>query len=178
MIGTEHRQRSPAVFLCPQKRILPKDEVLIIIVKADVCPIAEQRCVSPAKDVFTFRQPKMFTHHQSIQEVNAMLTINKAINEGKAEFHLEGRLDTNTSPELEKELNESLEGITDLTINMENLDYISSAGLRVLLSTQKAMAKKGELKVTNVNDTIMDIFEMTGFTEILTIEQAGKKKKD
>ena len=107
-----------------------------------------------------------------------MLTINKTINEGKAEFHLEGRLDTNTSPELEKELNESLEGITDLTINMENLDYISSAGLRVLLSTQKAMAKKGELKVTNVNDTIMDIFEMTGFTEILTIEQAGKKKED
>lgn len=125
-----------------------------------------------------FNPPGMINDHQSTQEVNAVLTINKTINEGKAEFHLEGRLDTNTSPELEKELNESLEEITDLTINMDTLDYISSAGLRVLLSTQKAMSKKGALKVTNVNDTIMDIFEMTGFTEILTIEHADKKQED
>ncbi|MBO4359556.1 MAG: STAS domain-containing protein [Eubacteriaceae bacterium] len=104
-----------------------------------------------------------------------MLTINKGINEGTAVFTLEGRLDTNTSPDLEKELNENLEGITDLTMDFASLDYISSAGLRVLLSTQKAMAKKGELKVTNVNDTIMDIFEMTGFTEILSIVPASKE---
>ena len=104
-----------------------------------------------------------------------MLTINKNINDGTAVFTLEGRLDTNTSPELEKELNGTLEDITELTMDFAALDYISSAGLRVLLSTQKAMAKKGEMKVTNVNDTIMDIFEMTGFTEILTIVPAEKK---
>lgn len=104
-----------------------------------------------------------------------MLTINKTINEGTAVFTLEGRLDTNTSPELEKELNGALEEIQDLTMDFAALDYISSAGLRVLLSTQKAIAKKGEMKVIDVNDTIMDIFEMTGFTEILTIVPAEKK---
>ena len=98
-----------------------------------------------------------------------MLTINKAINEGKAEFHLEGRLDTNTSPELEKELNESLEGITDLTINMENLDYISSAGLRVLLSAHKTMMKQGQMKVTNASEIVREVFDVTGFSDILTI---------
>ena len=83
---------------------------------------------------------------------------------------LAGRLDTITAPELEKELKASLEGVTGLTIDMAALDYISSAGLRVLLSTQKHMAKQGEMTVRNVGETVRDIFEVTGFTDILTIE--------
>ncbi len=100
-----------------------------------------------------------------------MLNINKTIEEGKALFALEGRLDTITAPVLEEDLMNSLEGVKDLTLDFEKLDYISSAGLRVLLSTQKIMNKeKGEMKVRNLNDTIAEIFELTGFAEILTIE--------
>ena len=98
-----------------------------------------------------------------------MLNIKKTIDEGKASYALEGRLDTVTAPELEKELKASLDGVKELTLDFEKLDYISSAGLRVLLSTQKVMAKQGALKIIHVNDTIMEIFEVTGFTEILTI---------
>ncbi len=86
-------------------------------------------------------------------------------------FALEGRLDTNTAPSLEAAVNSSIEGVTELTIDMAELDYLSSAGLRVLLGTQKTMNKQGKMKVTNVNDTIMEIFEVTGFSEILTIEK-------
>ena len=99
-----------------------------------------------------------------------MLNIIKSIENGKAAFALEGRLDTNTSPELEKELREALPGASALELDFEKLDYISSAGLRVLLSAQKAMNRQGEMKVTHVNETIMEIFEVTGFTDILTIE--------
>ncbi len=99
-----------------------------------------------------------------------MLNINKTIDEGKASYLLEGRLDTVTAPELEKELKASLDGISELTLDFEKLDYISSAGLRVLLSTQKVMTKQGKLKIVHVNETIMEIFEVTGFTDILTIE--------
>ena len=99
-----------------------------------------------------------------------MLNINKTIDEGKASYLLEGRLDTVTAPELEKELKASLDGISELTLDFEKLDYISSAGLRVLLSTQKVMTKQGKLKSVHVNETIMEIFEVTGFTDILTIE--------
>ncbi|MBQ0058362.1 MAG: STAS domain-containing protein [Lachnospiraceae bacterium] len=83
---------------------------------------------------------------------------------------LDGRLDTTTAPDLEGFLKKSLDGITDLTLDFENLTYISSAGLRVLLSTQKAMNKAGNMVVKNVNDDITEIFEITGFTDILTIE--------
>ena len=83
---------------------------------------------------------------------------------------LEGRLDTNTAPELDETLKASLEGVTDLTLDLENLEYLSSAGLRVLLSAQKTMNKQGEMKVVHVNETIMEIFEVTGFSDILTIE--------
>lgn len=83
---------------------------------------------------------------------------------------LEGRLDTTTAPELEKALNESLDGITSLTFDMAALEYISSAGLRVLLSAQKVMNKQGEMKLINVGELIMEVFEVTGFTDILTIE--------
>ncbi len=83
---------------------------------------------------------------------------------------LEGRLDTTTAPQLEAELKSSLDGVTALTFDFANLEYISSAGLRVLLSAQKIMSRQGSMKVTRVGDIIMEIFEVTGFTDILTIE--------
>ncbi|EOS26978.1 anti-anti-sigma factor [Lachnospiraceae bacterium 3-1] len=83
---------------------------------------------------------------------------------------LEGRLDTTTAPELEKVLSGSLDGVTELTFDMAALDYLSSAGLRILLGAQKQMNKQGSMKVMNVNETIMEIFEVTGFADILTIE--------
>ena len=99
-----------------------------------------------------------------------MLNIVKTMNEGKAVFSLEGRLDTTTAPELEQSLQESLKGISDLTMDFEKLEYISSAGLRVLLMAQKVMSKQGEMRVVHVNETVMDIFEVTGFSDVLTIE--------
>ena len=83
---------------------------------------------------------------------------------------LEGRLDTTTAPELEAALTEALDGVESLTMDFEKLEYISSAGLRVLLSAQKRMMKQGEMKVVHVNETIMEIFEVTGFSDILTVE--------
>ena len=99
-----------------------------------------------------------------------MLNINKTIENGKAFFALEGRLDTNTSPEMEKELNSVLNGIGELVLDFAKLEYISSSGLRVLHSAQKTMNKQGTMKIINVNETIMEIFEVTGFSDILTIE--------
>ena len=99
-----------------------------------------------------------------------MLNIIKNIENGTVAFALEARLDTITSPDLEKELKVALDGATLLTLDFGKLEYISSAGLRVLLSAQKTMNKQGEMKLTHVNDTIMEIFEITGFADILTIE--------
>ena len=99
-----------------------------------------------------------------------MLNIEKKTNGNELTVALTGRLDTTTAPELEKELKRSLDGVTVLTIDMTALEYISSAGLRVLLSAQKIMTKQGNMKVTHVNETIMEIFEVTGFSDILTIE--------
>ena len=99
-----------------------------------------------------------------------MLSINKTIENGKEAFALEGRLDTTTSPELEKELKAELDGVSELTLDFAGLEYISSAGLRVLLAAQKVMNKQGEMKISHVNETIMEIFEVTGFSDILTIE--------
>ena len=98
-----------------------------------------------------------------------MLTINKTIENGSAVFALEGRLDTVTAPELEKELKASLDGVAELTLDFEKLEYISSAGLRVLLATQKVMNRQGSMKLVRVGETIMEIFEVTGFSDILTI---------
>ena len=98
-----------------------------------------------------------------------MLNIAKTTENGKTAIALEGRLDTTTAPELEKEFKASLEGVSELTLDFEKLEYISSAGLRVLLSAQKTMNKQGEMKLRNVNETIMEIFEVTGFSDILTI---------
>lgn len=98
------------------------------------------------------------------------MTINSK-KDGKAlTLALEGRLDTITSPELEEALKGALEGIETLIFDFSALDYISSAGLRVLLSAQKQMNKQGDMKVTGVSEVIMEIFEVTGFTDILTIE--------
>ncbi len=84
---------------------------------------------------------------------------------------LEGRLDTSTSPQLENELRTALDGITELLFDLDKLDYISSAGLRVLLSAQKTMKKQGEMEICNVKPEIMEIFEVTGFVDILTIRE-------
>ena len=99
-----------------------------------------------------------------------MLNITKKIENTSAVFALEGRLDTVTAPELEAALKEVLNGLTELTLDFEKLEYISSAGLRVLLSAQQTMTKQGVMRVTHVNETIMEIFEVTGFIDIITIE--------
>lgn len=98
-----------------------------------------------------------------------MLNINRNISEKRAELALEGRLDTVTAPQLEEELQGVMPAIIELVLDFKNLEYISSAGLRVLLSAQKIMTKKGEMKLTNVCEEIMEIFEVTGFSDIFTI---------
>ena len=85
-------------------------------------------------------------------------------------IRLEGRLDTTTAPELEKKLKSDLENVTDLVFDLDALDYISSAGLRVLLSAQKTMNKKGSMVVRNSSEEVREIFDVTGFSDILTIE--------
>jgi anti-sigma B factor antagonist len=98
------------------------------------------------------------------------MIINKTGSGSELILALEGRLDTVSSPELEQVLKDSLTGITDLTFDFAKLEYVSSAGLRVLLSVQKIMNRQGKLKIVNVSQTIMEIFEVTGFSDILTIE--------
>jgi anti-sigma B factor antagonist len=98
------------------------------------------------------------------------MTIHQEKNGTALTVALEGRLDTMTAPELEGALKESLEGVEELTFDFEKLDYISSAGLRVLLAAQKTMNRQGSMKVKNANEIIMEIFEVTGFSDILTIE--------
>ena len=99
-----------------------------------------------------------------------MLTVNKTKENGKAIILLQGRLDTVTAPEMENAIKEVLPGITELTLDFAKLEYISSAGLRVLLSAQKAMNTQGKMTVINVSEAVMEIFEVTGFSDILTIE--------
>ena len=98
------------------------------------------------------------------------MKISKTRNESALTVALEGRLDTTTAPQLESELKSALSGTTELVFDLAKLDYISSAGLRVLLSTQKVMNKQGSMKIINVNETIMEVFDVTGFVDILTIE--------
>ena len=98
------------------------------------------------------------------------MTINKTLNGDALTIALEGRLDTTTAPELEQELKNSLDGVTDLTLDLAKLDYISSAGLRVLLSAHKTMMKQGQMKVTNASEIVKAVFEVTGFCDILNIE--------
>ena len=99
-----------------------------------------------------------------------MLNIEKKSEGKNLSFALAGRLDTTTAPDLEKEVKENIEGVEKLDFDFSDLAYISSAGLRVLLSAQKIMNKQGEMVVKNCSDEIKEIFEVTGFSDILTIE--------
>lgn len=95
----------------------------------------------------------------------------KKFHEGdKLTIEIEGRLDTTTAPQLEKEINSSIGGVKELILDIPALDYVSSAGLRVLLSAQKTMNKQGSMTVKNANDAVMEIFEVTGFVDIMNIE--------
>lgn len=98
------------------------------------------------------------------------MTITKTKNDAALTLALEGRLDTTTAPQLEAELKANLDGVTALTLDMKELAYLSSAGLRVLLAAQKQMNKQGKMVLKNVCDTIMEVFEVTGFSDILTIQ--------
>lgn len=98
------------------------------------------------------------------------MTIEKKLSGTELTLTLTGRLDTTTAPQLESELKASLEGIENLALDFAGLDYLSSAGLRVLLAAQKTMNRQGSMVVRNVNETIAEIFDVTGFCDILTIE--------
>lgn len=98
------------------------------------------------------------------------LNIQKAVNGNELIFVLSGRLDTTTSPKFDEEIKASVAGMTRLAIDMGGLEYISSSGLRVILSAQKIMNKQGEMIVKGPNESIMEVFDVTGFTDILTIE--------
>jgi anti-sigma B factor antagonist len=96
--------------------------------------------------------------------------INKVVDDKKCTIELTGRLDTLTSPQLEEALKEVPEDVNELVLNLKELEYVSSAGLRVFLNAQKGMMEKGTMILKNVNEEIMEVLEMTGFTQILTIE--------
>ncbi|MDY5700763.1 MAG: STAS domain-containing protein [Lachnospiraceae bacterium] len=98
------------------------------------------------------------------------MKIENTTNGNEMELVLSGRLDTITAPQLEAELKKNIDGITSLLFDFSDLEYLSSAGLRVLLAAQKIMNKQGSMVIKNVNDTIMEIFEVTGFVDILTIK--------
>jgi len=98
------------------------------------------------------------------------MTIEKRNDGTELTIKVSGRLDTTTSPQLDAELKQDINGITKLVFDFSSLEYLSSAGLRVLLSAQKTMNKQGEMIVKNVNDAVSEIFEITGFVDILTIE--------
>ena len=98
------------------------------------------------------------------------MTIDKQLNGSELTLTLNGRLDTTTAPEQETAIKENIAGITNLVMDFAGLEYLSSAGLRVILSAQKTMNKQGEMVIRNVNETINEVFEITGFIDILTIE--------
>lgn len=98
------------------------------------------------------------------------MQLNSAKDGSTLEVRIEGRLDTNTAPELEKYMSTNLPGITRLILDLEALDYISSAGLRVLLSLQKELSKQDGMVIRHANEVVMEVFEITGFSEVLTIE--------
>jgi len=98
------------------------------------------------------------------------MTIEKIAEGNKLTIALSGRLDTTTAPKLETELKQNISGVKELVLDLAALEYLSSAGLRVLLSAQKVMNRQGCMVVRNVNEVIMEIFEVTGFVDVLTIE--------
>ncbi|MCQ2474906.1 MAG: STAS domain-containing protein [Clostridia bacterium] len=98
------------------------------------------------------------------------MNIEKTKNASELVLALEGRLDTTTAPDLEALLKEELDGVDSLVFDFAKLEYISSAGLRVILSAQKQMNKQGKMVIKNVSSDVLEIFEITGFSDILTIE--------
>lgn len=98
------------------------------------------------------------------------MELNSVLQGTSLKLAIRGRIDTTTAPRLEAELRQSVSGITHLYLDFSEVEYISSAGLRVLLSAQKVMSRQGELVIGHVNETVMDVFEVTGFSDILTIE--------
>lgn len=98
------------------------------------------------------------------------MTINKTLNGTELIVAIVGRLDTTTAPQLDEEINQSITGVEKLVIDVAEMEYISSAGLRVLLSAHKKMTKQGSMVIRNVSEIVMDIFDVTGFSDILTIE--------
>lgn len=98
------------------------------------------------------------------------MTINKNAEGNSLTISIEGRLDTMTSPQLEAELKQSIDGVRELTFDFSGVEYVSSAGLRVLLAAQKIMNRQGSMKLISVSDEIMEVFEITGFSDILTLE--------
>lgn len=99
-----------------------------------------------------------------------MLNINQTVEEGKAVIALEGRLDTLTASDLEKVVHEDLTDVTEVTLDMKDLEYIASAGLRVILEMYKLMLKRDGMKIRNVGPVVMSIFETTGFVDVMDIE--------
>ena len=99
-----------------------------------------------------------------------MINITKDLQDKKLVIGLEGKLDTITAPDFEKAVKENIEGVEELVFDQEKLEYITSAGLRVLLSAQKTMNEQGTMTVINVNEDINDVFEVTGFADFLNIE--------
>lgn len=97
------------------------------------------------------------------------MTLKKIQNADALLLEVEGRLDTMTAPELEKVITTQLEGVKHLTLDFAKLEYVSSAGLRVILTAQKRMSAQGDMEVVHVNELIMEVFEVTGFTDILNI---------
>ncbi len=98
------------------------------------------------------------------------MIINKKLNGTELSIALDGRLDTVTAPQFEADIKKSLDGVETLILDFSSVIYISSAGLRVLIATQKAMNKQGRMVIHNVNESVAEVFEITGFNDILTIE--------
>ena len=98
------------------------------------------------------------------------MTINKTLNGDELVYSVEGTIDTTTSPELQKDLDASMGDIRSIVFDFTDVTYISSAGLRVLLHAHKNMNNKGGVKIRNINDLVHEVFEVTGFSDILNIE--------
>ena len=111
------------------------------------------------RNIWKFREKRM-----------NIMTIQKEITNELLTVRIEGRLDTTTAPQLEESLKASMEDASRLVLDFAKLDYISSAGLRVLLSAQKVMNKRGGMIVRGANENVMEVFDVTGFSDILTIE--------
>lgn len=98
------------------------------------------------------------------------MEIRKEKKDSALSMAIEGRIDTTTAPQMEAELRSDIDGVTELYLDFTGVEYISSAGLRVLLSAQKLMSRQGKMVLSHVNESVMEVFEVTGFSDILTIE--------